>query len=53
MRGIRRVLLIIDDDNPGAILDTIIEDGAEAEGYALEEYGIEIDADGYRKLIKE
>ena len=53
MRGIRRILLIIDDDNPGAILDTIVEDGASAEGYALETYDIEVDADIYFKVIKE
>lgn len=50
MREVRIVSFIIDADNPGAILDSIIEDGAAAEGYSAEEYQVASNVDSYWKL---
>lgn len=53
MREIRIVSFIIDADDPGAILDSIIEDGAAARGYSAEEYQVSSHVDAYWKLRKE
>lgn len=53
MRQIRIVTFIIDADDPGSSLDSIIEDGTIAHGYTLEEYETESNTDAYWKLKKE
>ena len=53
MRRIRSVLFLIEADNPGSTLESIIEDGAEAMGYTIEPYEINEFAEGYYKMKKE
>lgn len=53
MRHIRIVMFVMDSDNPGAELDSILEDGAEANGYSVEAFDVESNVDGYVRLKKE
>ena len=54
MRIIEKILIIIDSDDPSGDLDSIIEDGAVANGYTATEYTIsETVGDKYWKLVKE
>lgn len=54
MRTIQRLLFIIDADDPGSSLGSIIEDGAEENGYTATEYtGSKPIADVYFKITKD
>lgn len=54
MRVIEKILIIIDSDDPSGDLDSIIEDGAVANGYTAAEYIVsETVGDKYWCLKKE
>ncbi len=53
MRHIRIVMFIMDSDNPSGDLDSVFEDGAEANGYSIEVFNVESNVDGYVRLKKE
>lgn len=53
MRVIKKVIILVDGDNPQADLDTIIEDGADAEGFSKEEWTVSEElGQAYWKLVK-
>ena len=41
MRTIIKVVFLVDSDNPGSDIDSMLEEGAIARGYSLEEYSVE------------
>lgn len=52
MRQVRIVIFVIDGDDPLVDLNSIIDDGAEAQGYTTKKFTAEGNVDAYCKLQK-